>query len=121
MAVLKDILQEMADQLEGVIALNVAALDGLTVAECNPVGRNMGAFSARFASVVSIIEESIRDLAEWGEFKSNLILVQTSEAWILVHLIKKPYFLAIATKRDGNLRNVRLVAKKYARQLRTAL
>ena len=121
MATLTDILQEMADHLDGVIAISVAGADGLTIAEHNPEGRNMDAFSARFAAAMNVVEKSINNLAEWGDFKKNLILIQTSQAWILVHLLKNPYFLGIAMGRDGNLRDLRLMAKKYARQLREAL
>ena len=121
MANLNDILREMADQMEGVITLSVVGPDGLTVAEHNQAGANTDAFSARFAMVMNMVGKSIDELEEWGEFKENLILIQTSKAWILTRLLKNQYFLCIAITRDGNLRNVRLVAQKYAVQLGAAL
>ena len=121
MAKLNEILQEMADQIDGLIALSVVGRDGLTVAEHNNAGVNMDAFSARFAMVMNMVGESIDELEEWGEYKENLILIQTSKVWVLTRLLKKHFFLVIAVTREGNLRNVRLVAQKYADPLRAAL
>jgi predicted regulator of Ras-like GTPase activity (Roadblock/LC7/MglB family) len=121
MAKLNDILREMADQIEGLITLSVVGLDGLTVVEHNQARVNTDALSARFAMVMNMVGKSIDDLEEWGEFKENLILIQTSKAWILTRLLKNQCFLVIAVTREGNLRNVRLVAQKYAGQLWAAL
>jgi predicted regulator of Ras-like GTPase activity (Roadblock/LC7/MglB family) len=118
---LNEILQEMADHIEGLMALSVVGPDGLTVVEHNRAGVNTDAFSARFALVMNMVEKSIDDLEEWGEFQENLILIQTSKVWILTRLLKNQYFLVIAVTRKGNLRNVRLVAQKYAGPLRAAL
>ena len=121
MAKLNEILREMADQIEGLIALSVVGPDGLPVVAHNQAGVNTDAFAARFAMVMNMVGKSIDDLEEWGEFKENLILIQTSKAWIMTRMLKNQYFLAIAVTRQGNLRNVRLVAQKYASQLWAAL
>ena len=121
MANLNEIFQEMADQIEGLIALSVVGMDGITVVEHNPAGVNTDAFSAMFAMVMNMVEKSINDLDEWGVFKDNLLLMQTSKGLILTRLLNNPYFLVIAVTQDGNIGNLRQVAKKYASQLRTAL
>ena len=121
MADLSEILQEMAFQMEGVIALSVVGAGGLTLFEHNPRGVDMDAFSVRFATVMNMVEESIDELQEWGKFKDNLILVQTSNAWILTRWLKSRYFLCIALTHDGNLRDLRQVAQKYTSELRDAL
>ena len=121
MANLNDILREMAGQIEGVIALSVVGLDGITVVEHNPAGVDTDAFSASFAVIMNMVEKSINDLDEWGEFKDNLILIQSNKAWILTRLLKNRCFLVIAVTSDGNMRNVRLITGKYLDQLRTAL
>ena len=121
MANLNDILREIAVQIEGLIALSVVGPDGITVAEKNHAGFNTDAFSAKFGMVMNMVGESVEELEEWGEFKENLVLIRTSKAWILTLTLKNHYFLVIAVTHRGNLRNVRLLAKKYADQLRAAL
>ena len=119
MAGLKDILKEMADEMDGVIALGVIGMDGITVAEHNPTGADMDALSAKFAMIMKLVEKSAKDLKGMGDFEENL--VQAKNAWILTRFLNSQYYLAAAVSREGTLGKVRLVAQKYTDQLQRAV
>jgi len=119
MAGLKEILKEMADEMDGVLSIQVTGMDGITVAVHNPTGADVDAFSAKFAMVMKLIERSVGDLNNLGEFEENL--VQSQNAWILTRFVGESYYVGVVVSRDGTLGNVRLVAGKYQEKLRKAL
>ncbi len=119
MAGLKEILKEMADEMDGVLSIQVTGMDGITVAVHNPTGADVDAFSAKFAMVMKLIDRSVGDLSNLGDFEENL--VQSQNAWILTRFVGENYYVGIAVSRDGTLGNVRLVAGKYQEKLRKSL
>ena len=119
MAGLKQMMKDIADEMDGVIAVGVVGMDGITVAVHNPTGADMDVVSAKFAMVMKLIERSVDDLENLGNFEENL--VQTANAWILTRFLDKQYYLACIVSREGTLGNVRLVAKKYLEQVQRAL
>lgn len=119
MAGLKEILKEMADEMDGVLSIQVTGMDGITIAVHNPTGADVDAFSAKFAMVMKLIDKSIEGLNNLGDFEENL--VQAQNAWILTRFVGEQYYVGIAVSRDGTLGNVRLVAGKYQEKLRKAL
>ncbi len=119
MAGLKELLKEMADEMDGVLSIQVTGMDGITIAVHNPTGADVDAFSAKFAMVMKLIDKSVEALNNLGDFEENL--VQAQNAWILTRFIGKEYYVGIAVSRDGTLGNVRLVAGKYQERLRKAL
>jgi CheY-like chemotaxis protein len=119
MAGLKEILKEMADEMDGVLSIQVTGMDGITIAVHNPTGADVDAFSAKFAMVMKLIEKSVEGLNNLGEFEENL--VQAQNAWILTRFVGEQYYVGVAVSRDGTLGNVRLVAGKYQERLRKAL
>lgn len=119
MAGLKEILKEMADEMDGVLSIQVTGMDGITIAVHNPTGADVDAFSAKFAMVMKLIDKSVDDLSNLGDFEENL--VQSQNAWILTRFVGDTYYVGIAVSRDGTLGNVRLVAGKYQDKLRKAL
>jgi CheY-like chemotaxis protein/predicted regulator of Ras-like GTPase activity (Roadblock/LC7/MglB family) len=119
MAGIKDLLKEMADEMDGVLAIQVTGMDGITIALHNPTGTDVEAFSAKFAMVMKLVEKSIDSLKGMGDFEENL--VQSQNAWILTRFITPQYYVGIAVSRDGTLGNVRLVALRYLDQLRKSL
>lgn len=119
MAGLKALLQEMAQEMDGVIALGVIGMDGISVAEHNPTGADADAFSAKFAMVLKLASKSTKDIRGLGEFEENL--VQTQNAWVLTRYLNNQYFLGIAVSREGTLGNIRLVAQKYTDNLLRSL
>ncbi|MCI5150091.1 MAG: response regulator [Candidatus Electrothrix sp. MAN1_4] len=119
MAGIKDLLKEMAGEMDGVLAIQVTGMDGITIALHNPTGTDVDAFSAKFAMVMKLVEKSVDSLKGMGDFEENL--VQSQNAWILTRFITSQYYVGIAVSRDGTLGNVRLVAQRYLDQLRKLL
>ena len=119
MAGIKDLLKEMAGEMDGVLAIQVTGMDGITIALHNPTGTDVDAFSAKFAMVMKLVEKSVDSLKGMGDFEENL--VQSQNAWILTRFITSQYYVGIAVSRDGTLGNVRLVAQRYIDQLRKVL
>jgi len=119
MAGLKETLKDMTDEMDGVIAVGVAGMDGITVAEHNPGGADMDAIAAKFAMLMKLGQRATADIKGMGEFEENLI--QSQNAWVLTRFLNKNYYLVIAVNREGTLGNARLVAKKYANRFRSAL
>jgi CheY-like chemotaxis protein/predicted regulator of Ras-like GTPase activity (Roadblock/LC7/MglB family) len=119
MAGIKDLLKKMAEELDGVIAVQVSGMDGITLAMHNPTGADAEAFSAKFAMIMKLAEKSVNSLKGLGAFEENM--VQTQNAWILTKFITSQYYVGIAVSREGTLGNVRLTAQRYLEQLRSML
>jgi CheY-like chemotaxis protein len=119
MAGLKEILKEMASEMDGVLAIQVTGTDGISIAVHNPAGADVDAFAAKFAMVMKLIEKSINDLKNLGDFEENL--VQTQNSWVLTRFVGAGYYMGIVVSREGTLGNVRLVAGKYQDRLRKSL
>ncbi|MEN8258657.1 MAG: DUF4388 domain-containing protein [Thermodesulfobacteriota bacterium] len=119
MAGLKQLMKDISDEMDGVIAVGVVGMDGITVAAHNPTGVDMDIISAKFAMVMKLVERSVEDLSNLGNFEENL--VQTANSWLLTRFLDKQYYLACIVSRDGTLGNVRLVAKKYLEQVQRSL
>lgn len=116
---LKETLRNMADEMDGVLAVGIAGMDGITVASHNPSGADMDAIAAKFAMLMKLGQRATMDIKGMGEFEENLI--QSQNAWILTRFLNKNYYLAVAVSREGTLGNVRLVAQKYAERFRKTL
>ncbi len=116
---IKELIWQMADELDGVLAIQVTGMDGVTIALYNPTDIDIEAFSAKFAMVMKLVEKSVFFLNEIGNFEENL--VQAENFWILTKFITPQYYIGIVTRRDGTLGNMRLVAQRYISQLREHL
>ncbi len=119
MAGIKEILKKMADEMDGVLAIQVTGMDGITLALHNPTGTDVEAFSAKFAMVMKLVEKSVDSLRGMGKFEENL--VQSQNAWILTRFITPQYYIGIAVNREGTLGNVRLISQHYIEQLKKSL
>lgn len=119
MAGIKDVLIEMADEMDGVLAIQVTGMDGITIATHNPTGADVDAFSAKFAMIMKLLDRSVESINGMGDFDENL--VQSQNAWILTRFLGGEFFMGIVVSRDGTLGNVRLVAGKYQERLRKSL
>lgn len=116
---IKELLKKMADEMDGVLAIQVTGMDGITLALHNPTGADVEAFSAKFAMVMKLVEKSVDSLKGLGELEENL--VQAKNAWILTRFITPQYYIGIAVSREGTLGNVRLIGQRYLEQLRKLL
>lgn len=119
MASLKEQLQQMADEMEDVIAVGVIGMDGITVATHNPSGADTESFSAKFAMVMKLAQKSVNDVGELGGFEENL--VETENAWVLTRFLDENYYLGIAVSTQATLGNVRMVASKYSDKIKQQL
>ncbi len=119
MAGLKEILVEMAAEMDSVLSVQVTGMDGITVAVHNPTGADVDVFSAKFAMVMKLVDKSVEGISGIGALEESL--VQAEDAWILTRFINEQYYLGIMVGRDGTLGNVRLVAGKYMEKLRKAI
>jgi CheY-like chemotaxis protein/predicted regulator of Ras-like GTPase activity (Roadblock/LC7/MglB family) len=115
----KELLKKVADEIDGVLVIQVTGMDGIPLALHNPSGADVEAFSAKFAMVMKLVEKSVDSLKSMGELEENV--VQTKNAWILTRCINSQYYIGIAVTRDGTLGNIRFVAQRAAEQLRSVL
>ncbi|MCI5151147.1 MAG: response regulator, partial [Candidatus Electrothrix sp. MAN1_4] len=115
----QELLEKIAGELDGVLAVQVIGLDGTTVALYNPTETDMKAFSINFTMVMKLIEKSVGSLQEMGEFEESL--VQSRNAWILTRFITPQHYVGIAVNREGTPGNVRLIARSYLDRLRRSL
>lgn len=116
---LKGILKEMSDEMDGILALGVVGMDGITVAFNNRARIDTDAYAAKLAVLIKLAKKSINGLNEIGSFEENV--VQTKKAWVLTRLLNKQYYLAIIVSREGTLGNVQLVVKKYLDELQRSV
>lgn len=117
---LNNILKEMADEMDGVLSIQVTGIkDGITVAAHNPTGIDVNAFSAKYTMVMKLIDKSVEGIGNLGDFEENLM--QSQNVWILTKFIGEQFYIGIMVSRYGNLDNVRLVADNYHEILRKAL
>ncbi|XOF34820.1 MAG: response regulator [Candidatus Electrothrix sp. YB6] len=116
---INDVLKKMAAELDGLLAVQVTGLDGVTLALHNPAGADMEVFSEKFSTIMQLIGKSVGSLREMGEFEESLI--QARNAWILTRFITPQYYVGIAVNRESTPGNVRLVARSYLDRLRRSL
>ncbi len=116
---LQQLMKDISAEMDGVIAVGVVGMDGITVAAHNPTGIDMDIISAKFAMVMKLTERLAEDLDNLGDFEENL--VQTAHSWILTRFLRKKFFLVCLVNRDSVLGNVRLVAQKYLERVQNFL
>lgn len=114
---LKDILREMSNEMDAVVALGIFGMDGITVSVHNPAGIDMDVYGAKFAVLMKLSKNAVNDLKSIGDFEDNVL--QAKEVWVLTTFVSRQYYLIIVIGREGTLGNVRLVVKKYMAQLRS--
>lgn len=113
---IKDVLLEIAQQIDGLVAISVTGLDGEPIASYTPPGSkfNIELASAQLAQVIKLANISA-DKLRAGELVDNLIT--TSQSYLLTRLLSDGAYLGIATSKDGTLGMMRLVAQSYAERL----
>jgi predicted regulator of Ras-like GTPase activity (Roadblock/LC7/MglB family) len=118
---LMDLLQEMAGEVDGLLAICVAGADGEPIAYYAPPGSrwNMELSAAQLAQLLKLARTSA-DKMQAGELEDTLLT--TADSYVLTKsLADDSFWLGMATSRDAVLGMVRLIAKTYAGRLAEAV
>jgi CheY-like chemotaxis protein len=117
---LKDVLQQMSEEIDGLVVVAVAGMDGLVLGEVNPGGAKTEFFGARFAMVTKLELNICNESDKMGVLQENIM--EAEHLWIFTQVLGPSYYLAIAlSKQQGTLGMVRMVARKYESKLKESL
>jgi predicted regulator of Ras-like GTPase activity (Roadblock/LC7/MglB family) len=106
----KKILEEMLENVEGAIGSSLVGMDGIVI---DQVARNQAFdINAVGAEYSSIIKNAMRASSNFGLGNTAEILITTDKATMIMMLVGKSYFVALALNLDGNLGRGRLELKK---------
>lgn len=109
---LKDVLEPLQNEVNGLQASTIFGKDGLPMAMSNPANLDIDAFSAKFAMISALVSKSVRDLS--GGTLAE-VLVEEENGWIIARPVgNSDLTLLIAVGKEATLGNLRLVAKKLA-------
>lgn len=116
----KDILAELAGELDGLLGLGVMDMDGVAIATYVPSGSIISVeLTAAQLAMVMRLSKSTADKLRLGELDENLLT--TSSRYILTRPVGNHCYLAMVLSRDAILGMVRLIAQDYASRLYQAL
>ena len=117
---LNSILEEMAEQVDGLLCIAVAGSDGVAISSYVPHGSMLTAelAAAQLATIFRIARTS-SDKLKAGEFEDNLLT--SSAGQVLIRPLGEESYLAMVTTRDAPLGIVRLVVKSYISKVEQAL
>lgn len=117
---LNSILEEMAEQVDGLLCIAVAGSDGVAISSYVPPGSMLNAelAAAQLAAIFRIARTSA-DKLKAGDLEDNLFTSTAGQ--ILIRPLGQESYLAIVTTRDAPLGIVRLVVKSYASRVEQAL
>jgi predicted regulator of Ras-like GTPase activity (Roadblock/LC7/MglB family) len=113
---IKDVLEEMAGHVEGLLGLGAVGMDGVPIATCVPSGSmlNIDLTAAQLATMFKLSRTTV-DKLKAGEVEDGLLTTATSH--ILIKPIGDTSFLTIVVNKDTALGMLRLVAKTYSKRL----
>jgi CheY-like chemotaxis protein/predicted regulator of Ras-like GTPase activity (Roadblock/LC7/MglB family) len=114
-----DIFKKMATELHGGMMISLMDIDGITIAEHNPAQIPSDIFAAKFAMVIGIIENTLKEFEGVGELKETIF--QASDAWIVCRLVAHNFYLGLVVNQESTLGNIRLVLGKYIDKIRHLL
>ncbi|MBA7505636.1 hypothetical protein ES706_04312 [subsurface metagenome] len=117
---LNSILEEMAEQVDGLLCIAVAGSDGVAISSYVPPGSMLNAelAAAQLATIFRIARTSA-DKLKAGDLEDNLFTSTAGQ--ILIRPLGQESYLAMVTTRDAPLGIVRLVVKSYASRVEQAL
>ena len=116
---LKDVLMEMAGEIDNLIATGVQGMDGVELAKHSPVNAPSEQFAARFAMVMKLEQNVCKELNQLGALEENIM--QTENAFVYTSMLGERHYLGIAVTKEGTLGMVRMVAQKYAEKFKAEL
>jgi len=117
---IKDILNEMAGEIDNLVATGVQGMDGVELASLSPVNASTQQFAARFAMVMKLEMNICRELGDqFGDLEENIM--QTENVFVYTCMLGPHYYLGVAISKEGTLGMVRMVAQKYAPKFKAEL
>ena len=117
---IKELLSELAGELDGILGLGVIDMDGVAIVTYVPLGSTMNVeLTAAQLAMVMRLSKSTADKLRLGEFDENLLT--TPSRYILTRPLGPDCYLAVILSRDAIIGMVRLVAQDYASRLYQAL
>jgi len=114
---IKETLEEMGKQIDGILTVSLVSADGLIVSEYTPDPNAMDAelAAANLSTVMRRVISTVED-AKLGRMVDNLL--STENGHFLTKLIGDgSVFLVIAAKRGANLGAMRYISKVYSTRL----
>lgn len=112
MSTMSDMLTILNNEVNGLQMASIFGKDGLPLAQENPSGIDIDAFSAKFAMVKALVSKTVKDLSNGS---LNEIIVEEERGWFILRpLGNSGLSLFIAVDTNATLGNLRLVAKKIA-------
>jgi len=106
----KKILEEMLENVEGSLGASLVGMDGIVI---DQISRNNSFdINAVGAEYSSIIKNAMKASSSFGLGNTAEILITTDKATMIMMLVGKNYFVALALSLDGNLGRGRLELKK---------
>ena len=105
----KKILEEMLENVEGSIGASLVGMDGIVIDQVSHNAFDINAVGAEYSS---IIKNAMKASSNFGLGNTAEILITTDKASMIMMLVGKNYFVALALSLDGNLGRGRLDIKK---------
>jgi len=115
----KNLLEEMSQEIDGLVVVAIAGLDGVLLGQVNPGGAQTEFFAARFAMVMKLEQNICKESDKMGGLEEHIM--QAQNMFILTQMLGKSYYLAIAISKEGTLGMARMVARKYESTLKSEL
>jgi predicted regulator of Ras-like GTPase activity (Roadblock/LC7/MglB family) len=115
-----EILTSLSGEVSGYLSSALVGIDGINIASHTLGGLDPENVSAQITTLFRLVDASVDKLGA-GVLEDNLLT--TEKSYILMRFLPgKEYFLAIgASRKDGNLGNLRLMSKMYTDQLSKAM
>lgn len=121
MADLNELLREMASEIPGFVAADLAGMDGVSIGRhsVNP-SFNADAAAAQLAMVLKLVQKTT-DQLKIGDMED--ILITTRNGYVVARFLgDATYYLGVAVDRQtATLGNVRLMTQQYAEGLWNAV
>ncbi len=113
---LDELLRKMSDEIPGYQAASVVGVDGLALAIHSMDRQNTELANAQFALIMKLVEKTITKLGK-NNVQDNLVTTQKS--YIISRFIgdNSYYLLVIVDRVNGNLGNLRIVTRQFAKDI----
>lgn len=106
----KKMLEEILANVEGAIGSSLVGMDGIVIDQVSHnASFDINAVGAEYSS---ILKNAMKASSNFGFGNTAEILITTDKATMIMMMVGKGYFVALALNLDGNLGRGRLELKK---------